>query len=98
MDRTKRRDRNVLYEEADEDEATTKVKSRVESVARIPVPFQKNVVSKAVSFLFGNPVKIVIPLILGAEKHSLNSVRRLERHTFGSFAVPRHFEHVRRFK
>ncbi|MET7253727.1 phage portal protein [Dyadobacter fermentans] len=77
MDRTKRRDRNALYEEVDkdEDDATTKVKSRVESVARIPVPFQKNIVSKAVSFLFGNPVKIVTPLIQVEELRVLNAIR-----------------------
>lgn len=77
MDRTKRRDRDVLYEEADEDDATTKVKSRIESVARIPVPFQKNIVSKAVSFLFGNPVKIVTSLIQGEELRVLNAVKTI---------------------
>lgn len=79
LDKTKRRDRDVAYEEKVDVDGETRieVKKKIESVARIPIPFQKNIVGKAVSFLFGNPVKITSPAKAEAEINVLESVNKI---------------------
>ncbi len=78
-DKAKRKDRKVLYEEEQETENGTKtvVKERPEPVNRIPVPFQKNIVGKAVSFLFGNPVKVVATATQEPEIKLLDAVNKI---------------------
>jgi SPP1 family phage portal protein len=53
-----RPDKTVYYEVID-DNQNAKTLSRIEKVARIPLAVQKLIVRRAVSFLFGNPVKAI---------------------------------------
>jgi len=75
-DKSKRLDREVVYEDPIDGGGTT-LKKRQEPVNRISVPFQKAVVGKAVSFLFGNPVKIVSPAKEEQELSVLESVNKI---------------------
>ena len=79
LDKTKRPNRDVAYEEKVVVDGETKieVKKKTEDVARIPIPFQKNIVGKAASFLFGNPVKIVSPAKSEEELSILESVNKI---------------------
>lgn len=79
LDKGKRKDKEISYEEKTEinGEVTTETKKKPEPVARIPIPFQKNIVGKAVSFLFGNPVKITSPAKAEAEIRVLDSVNKI---------------------
>ncbi|MCF2498380.1 phage portal protein [Dyadobacter chenhuakuii] len=79
LDKTIRKDRDVAYEEKLDvgGETRIEVKKKIESVARIPVPFQKNIVGKAVSFLFGNPVKITSSAEAETEISVLNSITKI---------------------
>lgn len=72
-DTTKRQDRTVVYE----DPETGDPQQRMEPVARIPVPFQKTIVSKAVSFLFGNPVSVTAQVVSEQEQSAMNAIVKI---------------------
>lgn len=78
-DPTRRRDKTVYYEDPTETDANgkAKVRQRIEQVNRIPVPFQKAIVSKAVSFLFGNPVIVSAETNNKQEQNALKAILRI---------------------
>lgn len=75
-DKAIRKDKEVTYEEAVAG-GGVEIKKRPEYVNRIPIPFQKSIVGKAASFLFGNPVKIVSPAKTEQELSILESVNKI---------------------
>ncbi|CAG5072893.1 hypothetical protein DYBT9623_04431 [Dyadobacter sp. CECT 9623] len=80
LDKASRKDRDVAYEQKVDiggGETRIDIKQKTESVARIPIPFQKNIVGKAVSFLFGNPVKITSSAQQEQELSVLESVNKI---------------------
>jgi len=79
FDYGKRPDRTVMYEDPDKKDADGNpvIEKRIESVSRIPVPFQKAIVSKAVSFLFGNPVNVTAQTTNEKEQIALSSILKI---------------------
>lgn len=63
----KRPDRTVKSDEGD----------RVELVNRVPIPLQKNIVGKAVTFLFGNPVELISEPVGDQEEKVLAATSRI---------------------
>lgn len=76
-DKTERKDRTVVYEDPDAPVDQPKTFQRLEPVARIPIPFQKAIVGKAVSFLFGNPVTVSAQTKTDKETEALQAITRI---------------------
>lgn len=70
------RPNRTLQYEYDED-GETKTGSKQEMVNRVPVPMQKSIVGKAVTFLFGNPVDIKATTTNDDEIAVLDAVKKI---------------------
>lgn len=80
MQESVRPKRSVQYEYDDDDGqggTITRTGTKQEYVNRIPVPMQKNIVGKAVAFLFGNPVKIEAQTSNDDEISVLDAVKKI---------------------
>lgn len=104
FDHAFRPDKTVYYEVLMADGKTSQTMSRIEPVARIALAFQKLIVRRAVSFLFGNPVKVTadkdgkvkdaVDRILKDNKQVSHN-RRLAKHLFASTEVAEYWYTVK---
>lgn len=76
MDEITRPKREVKYDEEDEN-GNVRVVTKREEVNRVPVPMQKNIVGKAVTFLFGNPVIVKANTSNDQEELALSAIRQV---------------------
>ncbi|HEY1056981.1 MAG TPA: phage portal protein, partial [Emticicia sp.] len=78
FDEAQRPKRKILNDDGQTD--------RLEDVNRLGLPFQKRIVNSSVSFLFGNPVKIICPASTENEKGAIESIKKiLNKNKINSF-------------